>query len=110
MSQFVVRYFADECHISTQARNSRQSVGTGTTARARRCTNCLGELNSSICFDERHRALHHVVGAKEVIVHHGDHVHKGIADADNVVEDAVFIGEGWNMGGKWMTTWHGSLR
>jgi hypothetical protein len=50
------------------------------------------------------------VGAKEVIVHHGDHVHKGIADADNVVEDAVFISEGWNMGGKWMTTWHGSLR
>jgi hypothetical protein len=50
------------------------------------------------------------VGAKKVVVHHGDHVHQGIAYADNVVEDAVFVGEGWNMGGKWMTTWHGYLR
>jgi hypothetical protein len=50
------------------------------------------------------------IGAKKRVVHHGNHVDKGITHTDDVVLDALFIGESRDMGGEWMTAWHGCQR
>ena len=67
-------------------------------------------MHSTVGFDEGHRALHHVVGAKKRIVDHGNHVNKGITHTDDVVQNALFIGESRDMGGEGMTAWHGCQR
>ena len=109
-TQIVVGHFADECNLSAKAGDAGQSVGARTTAGACGLSHRCRELHSTVSFDKGHRALDHVICAKERIVHHGDHVDKGIAHTDDVVLNALFIGESGNVGGEWMTAWHGRQR
>ena len=83
-AQLVVADLADEGGLATQARDPDRGVGGRPAGNLDPRAHGGIQLFGALGVDQGHRALGHAHPRKEAVLAVGEHVHDGIADADDV--------------------------